>query len=230
MQQGETSVEYTVTVGILYIRIDVLLLSLVSDGKMKYGFYIYMRQGYSLAWEMVLFGLRPEHWTEATLVALMDDLSLSIDRKQPSIFILLDLSSMFYTLDLKILLFHLSVNRVQGKMAVSLLEGCQWLIDAESYAPVVGPCICLVLQRSIVSPLLFNAYLPVRWHAFLADSSDHPCCNGSTSWLTWPRRAYLDESNEDYLLKEKNIDNTGVTDERKDFWWVDIRCSTRGGR
>lgn len=51
------------------------------------------------------------------LVALTDDLSLSIDRKQPSIFILLDLSSTSYTLDLKILLFHFRVLTVgQGNV------------------------------------------------------------------------------------------------------------------
>lgn len=77
---------------------------------------------------MAQFGLRPGHLGEATSVALTDDLSLSIDRKQPSIFILLDLSSTFYTLDLKIPLFHFRVlTRGQGNVinGQSLLKGCQ---------------------------------------------------------------------------------------------------------
>lgn len=42
IQWGERSTEHILTIGTLYIRIDVLLFRTVSDGKMEYGIYIYI--------------------------------------------------------------------------------------------------------------------------------------------------------------------------------------------
>lgn len=42
IQWGERSTEHILTIGILYIRIDVLLFRPVPDGKMKCGLYIYI--------------------------------------------------------------------------------------------------------------------------------------------------------------------------------------------
>uniref|UniRef100_A0A8D0GH51 Reverse transcriptase domain-containing protein n=1 Tax=Sphenodon punctatus TaxID=8508 RepID=A0A8D0GH51_SPHPU len=108
-------------------------------------------------------GFRPSYGTETTLVALMDDLHREMDAGCSTFLILLDLLAAFDTVDHGLLLRRLQDMGGSGRDCLgwfrSFLSGRSQrvVLGAETSSPQA--LTCGVPQGSILSLLLFNAYM-----------------------------------------------------------------------
>src|SRR5215475_9962109 len=107
-------------------------------------------------------GFRKSHSTETALLRITNDLLLSMEKKQVSSLILLDLSAAFDTVDHHILLSRLSLNFGVTSSALSLLTS--YLSDRSQSVHIgansspSSKLLTGVPQGSVLGPLLFTLY------------------------------------------------------------------------
>ena len=106
------------------------------------------------------------HSTETALIKVKNDILMSLDNKQVTCLILLDLSAAFDTVSHKLLLnhlkFHFGITGVVLKWLEEYLTGRhQWVVLGESADQVMSEKVTLkqgVPQSSILGPILFTLY------------------------------------------------------------------------
>ncbi|XP_078499183.1 uncharacterized protein LOC144754819 [Lissotriton helveticus] len=107
-------------------------------------------------------GFRPHHSTELVMLAVLDDLRLRADSKDPCALILLDLSAAFDTVNHELLLSRMSDFGVQGiamTWLTSFLKDRSQRVQLGEAVSRSGTLPCGVPQGSALSPLLFITYL-----------------------------------------------------------------------
>jgi hypothetical protein len=104
---------------------------------------------------------RPLHSTETALLRVQNDILTSIDNKEITVLVLLDLSSAFDTVDHAILLTRLKNIGITGLVYDwfhSYLSGRSQAVFLEGVASDSVNLTCGVPQGSVLGPILFNIY------------------------------------------------------------------------
>ena len=108
------------------------------------------------------FGFRTNHSTEHALIEIVDQIRLSIDQKQLTCGIFIDLSKAFDTVNHKILLNKLDHYGIRGnalKLFTSYLSERKQYTVIEKNRSHTSKISCGVPQGSVLGPLLFLLFI-----------------------------------------------------------------------
>jgi hypothetical protein len=115
----------------------------------------------SAQYEAYQSAYRPHHSTETALLRVQNDILTSIDNKEVTLLVLLDLSAAFDTVDHTILLNRLKNIGIMGVVYdwfSSYLTGRSQAVHLDSVSSDSVDLTCGVPQGSVLGPILFNIY------------------------------------------------------------------------
>jgi hypothetical protein len=115
----------------------------------------------SAQYEAYQSAYQPHHSTETALLRVQNDILTSIDNKEVTLLVLLDLSAAFDTVDHTILLNRLKNIGIMGVVYdwfSSYLTGRSQAVHLDSVSSDSVDLTCGVPQGSVLGPILFNIY------------------------------------------------------------------------
>src|SRR3977135_3127553 len=113
----------------------------------------------SVHYEAYQSAYQPHHSTETALLHVQNDILTSIDNKEITLLVLLDLSDAFDTVDHTILLNHLKNIGITGLVYdwfSSYLTGYTQAVFLDGVSPDSVNLTCGVPQGSVLGPILFQ--------------------------------------------------------------------------